>query len=305
MTKQTVLVAVDASDASVVAAKIGWELADAVGDECQLVHVTTNVSRMPATLPPLDPMYDLMERVQVAARRKVQNVLRGRVPEQLVDGLQIRMGRAAWLLPFIVDEFDAALLVLGRKRHAGPVRWFGGSTIHHVVRTVDVPMLIADAVTTGFNRLLVAVDGSHGAPLVLKGAIHLAKRCGAELRVINVIEPIPYLGEFPATLTDAGYTEWASRRFDEFMDTPSWRDLDQVVRQGPVTSTIVEEAERWSADLVVAGSHGAGWLDRVLVGSTTQRLLNRLPGSLYVVPVGAPAEVSEKPTAAGAETPGR
>lgn len=290
MPKQLILVGVDGSDESVAAAKVGWDLAKRAGDSCQLVHVTTDVSKMPATLPPIEKMDDLIERVQAAARREVTQVLRGAVPDDLVEGLEVRMGRAAWMLPFVVDEFDASLLVLGRKKHSGPVRWFGGSTVHHVVRSVDVPILIVDETTDRFKRFLVAVDESHAAQAVLAAAVVLAERCGAELRVIHVIEPVPYLGEFPTPIDDAGYAEWAGERFEKRMADSPWSDLDRVVRLGPATNSILDEAKEWGADLVIAGTHGAGWLDRILVGSTTQRLLNRLAGSLYVIPVEAPVE---------------
>jgi len=39
----------------------------------------------------------------------------------------------------------------------------------------------------------------------------------------------------------------------------------------------------------VVGSHGKGWVDRLLIGSTTERLLNRLPTSLLIVPINKPA----------------
>ena len=287
---QVILAGVDGSDAGIAAAKMGLYLATIAGDSCQLLHVTADVSHMPATLPPVEQMDDLIERVQATARRQVAESLQGSVPEDLIAGMQVRMGRAAWMLPFAVEEFDASLLVLGRKRHTGPVRWFGGSTVHHVVRTVDVPILVVDQTTEQLKRFLVAVDRSHAASVVLEGAVRLANKFGAELRVLHVIEPIPYLGEFPTPNDDAGYEQSAGERFEEFMESSSWSELDRVVRVGQVTASIVKEAKDWGADLVIAGSHGAGWLDRMLVGSTTQRLLNRLNGSVCVVPVGAPAK---------------
>jgi hypothetical protein len=35
------------------------------------------------------------------------------------------------------------------------------------------------------------------------------------------------------------------------------------------------------------GSHGKGWIDRLLLGSVTERALNELPTSLLVVPTAA------------------
>jgi nucleotide-binding universal stress UspA family protein len=57
------------------------------------------------------------------------------------------------------------------------------------------------------------------------------------------------------------------------------------VRTGVAAETIAEEAGTWHADLIVMGSHGKGWVDRVLVGSTTERLVTELPASIMVVPV--------------------
>jgi len=44
---------------------------------------------------------------------------------------------------------------------------------------------------------------------------------------------------------------------------------------------------------LVVGSHGKGWAERALVGSVTEQLLNHLPLSLVVVPVGTAAVVEE------------
>jgi nucleotide-binding universal stress UspA family protein len=58
-----------------------------------------------------------------------------------------------------------------------------------------------------------------------------------------------------------------------------------VVRLGPTVATIEQEAAAWHADLVVVGSHGKSFAQRVMLGSVTERLLNHLPTSLVVVPV--------------------
>src|SRR5436189_50420 len=50
-----------------------------------------------------------------------------------------------------------------------------------------------------------------------------------------------------------------------------------------------------AADVLVAGSDGKGWDQRVLAGSVTERLINHLPTSLLVAPVGvAAAALSER-----------
>lgn len=57
--------------------------------------------------------------------------------------------------------------------------------------------------------------------------------------------------------------------------------------RGLPAETIAEEARAWQADLIVVGSHGKGWVDRILIGSTAERLVTELPTSVLVVPVKA------------------
>jgi len=66
--------------------------------------------------------------------------------------------------------------------------------------------------------------------------------------------------------------------------------LDTVVQSGSAARMIADQASSWEADLVVVGSHGKGLVDRVLLGSTTERLLNKLPCSILVIPVRGHSE---------------
>jgi len=54
--------------------------------------------------------------------------------------------------------------------------------------------------------------------------------------------------------------------------------------QGPTTETILGEAEKLAADLIVVGSHGHGALARAIVGSTSRSLLGKAKVPVLVVP---------------------
>jgi nucleotide-binding universal stress UspA family protein len=51
-----------------------------------------------------------------------------------------------------------------------------------------------------------------------------------------------------------------------------------------VVETLTQAARSGPATLLVIGTHGAGWVDRLLLGSTAEGLLARLPASLLIVP---------------------
>ena len=55
------------------------------------------------------------------------------------------------------------------------------------------------------------------------------------------------------------------------------------VLPGSPRSIILEEAERWSADLIVVGSHGYGTWHRFLLGSVSQAVVSHAKCSVEVV----------------------
>jgi nucleotide-binding universal stress UspA family protein len=51
---------------------------------------------------------------------------------------------------------------------------------------------------------------------------------------------------------------------------------------GLAKQVIVEEAEKWGADLIVVGSHGQGLWSRALLGSVSNSVVHHAPCSVFV-----------------------
>ena len=62
--------------------------------------------------------------------------------------------------------------------------------------------------------------------------------------------------------------------------------VETVVLQGFPHEAIVEVARARGGDLIVVGSHGHGFMGRVLMGSTAERILHIAPCPVLVVPSG-------------------
>jgi nucleotide-binding universal stress UspA family protein len=141
----------------------------------------------------------------------------------------------------------------------------------------------AQSVTSGFERLLLAIDGSAGAFQASRLAFRLAASWGATLRAIAVVGkdrtgPLVYR-------TDA---EDITREHTRI----SLEDvLAHVVRAGAEAGVTVEgalrvspeaepyevildEAERWPADLIVVGRGTHHGLGRALLGSQADHVLD-------------------------------
>ena len=60
--------------------------------------------------------------------------------------------------------------------------------------------------------------------------------------------------------------------------------INYVVETGPTDRTIVATARRLRCDLIVMGTHGLSGADKLLIGSTTERLFRLTPVPLLAVP---------------------
>lgn len=297
MSRKPVIVGVDGSPESVRAAALGWRIAQAARTECRLVHAVPDVwavaslAQVPVYSPQLER--DLVD----DARRQLAGSLADALPGRAVDKLEIRIGQAALVLSDVVKESGGAELVaLGGKHHGALARRFGGSTAHFLIRTLDVPVLVAGPSPRPVERVLTAVDLSEFAPATLAAAEWIAGLLAARLRVLHVVEPIKFPIVVPVTLDDEEFYRRSAVMLGRLLaPLKGVPETDRVIRRGVAAETIETEAAGWPADLIVVGSHGKGWVDRLIVGSVTEWLLNRLPASLLIVPVTRARRAAVRP----------
>jgi len=300
MSWKRLLIGVDESPEAAAAAALGWRLAQQLEVECHLVHAVREYWITFAEEGLVERAAEFQLAVIAAARQRMAAALGPHVPEEMIRGMIVRFGRTAVVLREVARELEADAILLGGKHHSMLNRWVGGSTSHDTVRTAGTQVLVtASPADHVFRRVLVAVDLSAAAEPIAAAALEAATVLGAELRAVSVLETPIVSPTGTAPFARTPYYEIA----DRVLRRRVWplfksRSVTTAIRPGPVVETIQDEAVEWGADLVVVGSHGKGWGERLLLGSVTERLLNHLPTSLLVVPVGAhqletPKAVSE------------
>ncbi len=293
-----VVVGVDGSPEAGGAAAAAWRLAQAAGVRCHLVHATRDVRTaldLAGTGVSLD---DLQLALLARTRSEIAAALKDRVPPHVLEGLIVRAGRPAAVLAEVIEETDAGMVVLGGKHHSTLGRWLGGSTVHHAVRRLSVPLLVTAGDLPPRPRVLVAVDLSYAALPTLDQAVDFSRLLGGPLRALHVLEPLPNVPELPFPVDVANY----EARSREQLEKDVWPALPvpadhKVVRPGIALDAIAEEAAAWRAAVIVVGSHGKGWVDRLVIGSVTEDLLNDLPTAVLVIPVPAPERREMLPVA--------
>lgn len=144
-----------------------------------------------------------------------------------------------------------------------------------------------------YKRILVPVDGSPVSARGMKEAIKLARAGRARLRLLHVVEEYAAfsspevganMGPILEALRDAGKhtlarVERAARKLGAKPETTLVENAG-----GRVADSIVEQAKRWRADLIVMGTHGRRGMNRVLVGSDAELVIRYSPIPVLLVP---------------------
>lgn len=142
-----------------------------------------------------------------------------------------------------------------------------------------------------FKHILVPVDGSATSLLAVSKATELAQAFGSEVTAVYVLDPYPFTGvgaDF--AYGQAQYLSAATAEANKALE-----DVNQAMANSGVTvHTLVGEghavhegiarvAEKVGADLIVMGSHGRRGLEKLVLGSVAQRVLQTAHVPVLVV----------------------
>jgi nucleotide-binding universal stress UspA family protein len=153
---------------------------------------------------------------------------------------------------------------------------------------------------TTVRRLLCATDLSPASGPAWAFARRLARATGAELTLVHVLPlvPIPLEAGFDAATYQRlaeGDRQAAERQLDELAaSAPGLRVATRLVDGSPA-QRILEVAAEWGADLAVVGTHGRAGLNRLLLGSVAEQVVQLARCPVVTVRSATPAPASEDP----------
>lgn len=286
MAWKPIIVAVDDSPEAATAAALGWRLAAAARTTCHFVHVVHDPGTAFASLAMRGRSGELEPALLELLGPRLRAALAQSVPPEAMDRLTILVGRTAVMLNIEAERLGAGLVIVGGKHHPLLGRWLGGSTARDAVRTLSVPVLVTAGLPAALRRVLVAVDLSYAAKPTIAEAERFVTLAGGAMRAMHVLQPLPYVPESGPFVEQQRFNDDSVAALEQDV-WPLVRlpGVERTVRSGDPAVELAAEAAEWRADLLVVGSHGKGWVDRALLGTVTERLLNQLPVSLLVVPV--------------------
>ena len=253
------------------------------------MRVITVLKRMPAVNPEIQlPLSPDMEASRRAEQKRTVKQQAGRVwGDDRID-VELCEGDPATTIARLAHETNATMIVSGLGRHRVVDRLFGDETALRLIRVSAVPVLaVASGMAHAPARIVVAVDFSETSLRAARLALEVAAP-NATLYLAHVGPRDSMLHEWNgwglSYKDDAGD---ALQKMREQLHIPTGMTVQRVLLQGDPATELLAFAASVNADLIASGSHGHGFVARMLVGSVTTRILRCSTCSVLCVPHAA------------------
>lgn len=253
-----------------------------------VVEVIVVVDPLPVLVPEpsilLQPLVASPE-LLAANRDRIISRISPLAPPDLEWHVDVEYGRPSTEVTDNAHARHAQLIVMGLVHHNAVDRILDGDTALEVVRKAHVPVLIASPDWKELPRRAVfAVDFSIQSMNAARAGLRLLGD-GAAIVLAHVRPTVTVFDGMG--IWEEEYEQVATKelgRFAEALNAPSGIRVEQAMLSGSPSPALLNLAETTDADIVVAGTRGAGLMQRLLVGSVATRLMHHSTRSLLIVP---------------------
>ncbi len=148
-----------------------------------------------------------------------------------------------------------------------------------------------------YKKILVPVDGSAASRRGLEEAIGFAKATGATIALVHVVDEFVIAArnapaawqQLSTALRETGETILADAGADVRKQGITCTSELLAATGGGAAGTIINQAKKMSADLIVMGTHGRRGLRRLTLGSDAELVLRSSPVPVLMVRARAEA----------------
>jgi nucleotide-binding universal stress UspA family protein len=167
------------------------------------------------------------------------------------------------------------MIILGTHGRTGLKRLMMGSVTAKVIGHAPCNVMVVPRdVRITLEKILIATDGSIYSELASREAINIAKVTGASIIALSVAkkdENIPVANKSVDLVRDAAEREGIK--------------VEALTLKGEPYEVIVKTAKKRKAGLICVGSHGRTGIERLLMGSVTERVIGHAESAVLVVKV--------------------
>jgi len=231
-----------------------------------IIVQTFDIGTVPADPGMLGPRRSML-------REGIHDQLRRLAPRDASFPVTITDGIAPQVIADEAHAAHARLLVLGRGRHGLVDRLMEGETVLRVLQIADVPVLAAEPGAAELpKRVLIATDFSPYSIYAARVALSLVD---------------PEATIFLAHATRGKESLEGELELVKHAIGADEMNVHVAILRGEPGRELVNFASRNNVDLVVSGTHGYGFFNRLVLGSVATALVRGAPCSVLAVPGSA------------------
>src|SRR5450759_2169466 len=154
--------------------------------------------------------------------------------------------------------------------------------------------------TDKVKKVLIALDYNPTAQKVAEEGFSMAKAMKAEIILLHVIsDPVYYSStEYSPIMGFNGFMDRGMMQLDSlnalkeaalnFLDKSRHhlgdKSIQTLIKEGDFADSILNAAKEVHADIIILGSHSRKWLENVVMGSVTEKVLRHTPIPLFIIP---------------------
>lgn len=150
-----------------------------------------------------------------------------------------------------------------------------------------------------FKKVLIALDYNPTAQKVAEVGYSIANAMGSNCLLVHILstpiiytslnyDPIMGFSGFEALENYQLNAELLSKSANKYLDKVKKHlgdsNVETIVKEGEFDDQIMETALNYNADLIVMGTHSQQWLEKILVGSTTESIIQISKIPIVIVP---------------------
>jgi len=154
--------------------------------------------------------------------------------------------------------------------------------------------------TNKMKKVLIALDYNPTAQKVAETGFSMAKAMNAEVILLHVIsDPVYYssteyspimgfTGNMDKVLLQLDSVDGLKNASQLFLDKSKHHlgdeSIQTLVKEGDFAESILKAAKDLHADIIVMGSHSRKWLENIVMGSVTEKVLHHTSIPLFIIP---------------------
>ncbi len=307
---QRILVPLDGSSRALQALPVAAHLARSIGGSVIVLRVVSPVLEAWPALdfsPPATLVQSITEGDLAEAERYVGEMSTSPDLCDVVTETVVLFGPVTPTILSVASSYRADLIVMGGHRTTGRPHWLNGCVVERVARHAPVPVLILreggptlidphlNAVTA--QHILVPLDGSALAEAVLAPVASLRAALAASsrgtLHLTRIVHPDEVKKDACALEAAQHYLSTVVARHALGQET-----ICSVIVHADVATALIaiagqgkqaeEDDGESRCDLIALATHGRGGVQRLVLGSVTERVLSSAMVPLLIVRSLAP-----------------